>query len=144
MKNVIIITGHGRFASGMSSFVRMLAGNLEGVEYIDFDEGYSPATLQKTYHEKIDTYKDCNILFLCDIVGGTPFNEAVKCTVDYDRVEVVAGSNPVSVLEACFSKDNMDIKELVSCVIESTKKNVRQFVRVERNITQKDGECQGI
>ncbi|MBD5550011.1 MAG: PTS fructose transporter subunit IIA [Lachnospiraceae bacterium] len=127
MGTVIIISGHGSYASGISGFVRMVAGEIKGVEYIDFSENLTVEDLQGEFQKMLKCYGGEKILFLCDIVGGTPFNEAVKCAACRIDTEVVAGGNPASILEACFMKDSLEMQELINGIIENTKNSVVQF-----------------
>lgn len=127
MGNVIIISGHGSYASGISGFVRMVAGEIGGVEYIDFSENSTVEDLQEKFQKKMKLYEGKKILFLCDITGGTPFNEAVKCAACHTDVEVAAGGNPAAILEACFLKDNLEMQELIDGIIENTRNSVARF-----------------
>lgn len=127
MGNVIIVSGHGSYASGISGFVRMVAGEIKRIEYIDFSENITVENLRRKFQEKLKFYEGEKILFLCDIAGGTPFNEAVKCAACHADVEVAAGSNPAAILEACFLKDSLEMRELINGIIENTRKSVTKF-----------------
>ncbi len=43
----IIVTGHGNFASGIESTVKLLAGSIKNIKYIDFTEDMNEESLMK-------------------------------------------------------------------------------------------------
>lgn len=71
----IVITGHGNFASGIKSMLNMVIGELEMVHFIDFNENISSDDLFKSFSNLI-VNSNGNVIFLCDLAGGTPFNKA--------------------------------------------------------------------
>ncbi len=77
--------------------------------------------------EKSEESKDYGVLFITDIIGGTPFNKAVEVSEGNPRISVVAGCNPGSILEACLTKDEVSLEELSLSAVENTKSNVVKF-----------------
>jgi PTS system N-acetylgalactosamine-specific IIA component len=120
MKKVIIITGHGNYATGVLSSLEMIAGPNEYINAIDFDGNNDVASI---YSDIIKEHQNDNILFVCDLLGGTPFKEASKIAFNNPNIEVVVGCNVGSLLELILIKDNYNLKDLVSKIIESSKKN---------------------
>ena len=56
MKNIqTIITGHGKYATGIRSAIELLAGPQESFKYIDFSEGMSEEDLAKEFNKNINT-----------------------------------------------------------------------------------------
>ena len=47
----IIITGHGRFASGMKSALEVIAGECENVKTVDFEQGCSVQHFEEKMRE---------------------------------------------------------------------------------------------
>ena len=76
-------------------------------------------------------------MFISDIIGGTPFNKAAEVSVGNERIILVSGCNPGSILEACLTKDELSFEELAESVIENTKNNVTRF---ELNISNSSQE----
>ena len=57
MKNIqTIITGHGKYATGIRSAIELLAGPQESFKYIDFSEGMSEEDLAKDVLEIITVF----------------------------------------------------------------------------------------
>lgn len=95
----VIVTGHGHFATGLESTVKLLAGRLPDVGFIDFTGDMDETSLRKKFEQAIrDTDQ---IVFFCDLLGGTPFKEAVKInsTVADKKIAVVTGCNIGSLME---------------------------------------------
>ena len=44
----LLITGHGHFATGLGSSLRLITGNTENIEYVDFEADHSTETLHIT------------------------------------------------------------------------------------------------
>jgi PTS system N-acetylgalactosamine-specific IIA component len=140
MKNIIIITGHAHYASGMLSSLEMIAGPNEDVIAIDFTDGVDVA---KLYNENVEKNKNNNILFVCDLMGGTPFKEAAKLAYDKSNVEVVIGCNIGSLLEIVLAKDNLNLSDLVTKIVSSSLKNTTHFDKQKIN-NQKEKTTDGI
>ncbi|HCX3851590.1 TPA: PTS sugar transporter subunit IIA [Escherichia coli] len=73
----IILTGHGGFASGMEKAMKQILGEQSQFIAIDFPETSSTALLTSQLEEAI-AQLDCEdgIVFLTDLLGGTPFRVA--------------------------------------------------------------------
>ena len=134
-KNTIIITGHGHYATGIKSFIKEVAGDIPDVEFVDFHSDISVDDLKETFDRKVKENKDSSILFLADIIGGTPFNKAVEVSAGNPCISVAAGCNPGAILEVCLTKDEMNLEELCESAIENTKNNVVKFeIEVRENV----------
>lgn len=104
MKNIqTIITGHGKYATGIRSAIELLAGPQESFKYIDFSEGLSEEDLAKEFNKNINTKLT---LIFCDLVGGTPYKVAAKLAFENKNIKVVAGCNLASILETIFNQYN--------------------------------------
>lgn len=129
MKNILIITGHGKYASLIRSSIEFLAGANEEIEYIDFTENDNDITLKKKFREKLEAHKDDKALFICDILGGTPFKCAAELSIENEKIEVVAGCNVGAIIEVIFQKDTMDIGELADFIVNSSKNSTGRFIK---------------
>lgn len=127
MKNIIIIAGHGHYASGMKSSLEMIYGENEDIYAVDFESIDSNITIQNKYNEIIKKNSQAGILIACDLLGGTPFKEASIIAFTNPNIEVVVGSNIGSLIEMSMKKDNYNISELANEVIEASKKNIVHF-----------------
>ena len=46
-KNIIIVTGHGHYATGIKSFLKEVAGEITNVEFLDFHSDISVDELKE-------------------------------------------------------------------------------------------------
>lgn len=131
MKTTIIITGHGNYGTGIESSLKLLAGNNEGVEFIDFLEEDNDDSLRKKIMNAVAKYEDSQFLFVCDIVGGTPFKVCAVISSNLDNMETVAGCNVGAILEAVLLKDTMPLKDLADSILNSTTQGAVKFEKVK-------------
>lgn len=100
----LIVTGHGRFASGLLSSLELISGKQDRVKAIDFLEGMSADELEKKILQEIPSADSSELIFIfTDIPGGTPFNQSVLLSTEMDFVEVIAGTNLPILMEAIFN-----------------------------------------
>ena len=97
----LILVGHGQYASGVASAVSMLSGNEEAVSFVDFTPVVSP----DEFESRLRGVAECGeeVVIICDLVGGTPYNRACVIAHGNDQVKVVAGMNLAAILEAALS-----------------------------------------
>jgi|LSQX01.3.fsa_nt_gb PTS system N-acetylgalactosamine-specific IIA component len=121
MKNIIIITGHANYATGLLSSIEMIAGENEDIIAVDFNDGVD---IESVYDELVSKHIGDNILFVCDLLGGTPFKEASKIACEKNNIELVIGCNLGAMLEISLIKDTLSLNDLVAKIIDSSKKNI--------------------
>ena len=120
----LVVTAHGEFANGIVSSLNLIAGPQEELEVVNFVEGMSAATLR----DEIDkaTLGSDEVLILCDLLGGTPFN--ISCEVatasSEQTIVVLSGLNLAMLLDATFSRLNYDFDDLVAKLVLTAKEAV--------------------
>ncbi|MGV3488769.1 MAG: PTS galactosamine/N-acetylgalactosamine transporter subunit IIA [Tuberibacillus sp.] len=140
MTNGIIVTGHGHFATGQQAALKLIAGVQENIQFIDFEESDTTETLSKKFEAALNSFEDCNgVLFLCDLVGGTPFKTAVLMAAKEDRYEVVGGANLPMILEMAFTKNTLSIRQLKEKAIQSGRDNIQGFQSKSRPKIESNG-----
>lgn len=116
----LILVGHGNFASGMHSALRLLNGECEGLTSIDFQEGTSFENLCEQLNQVIEGYKEQMVIVLTDLPGGSPFKAAALATFQYKNVRALTGINFPVLMEIALSKDYTDdIDALIDKSIEN-------------------------
>lgn len=130
MKTVIVITGHGNYATGLKSSIELLAGRNGDLYYLDLMVNDTDQMLREQMTNVVKKNEGSSVLFICDILGGTPFKVSVEIANNSDHMEVVAGCNIGSILEGVFQKDKISVRELADFMVSSSK---RTTVRFERN-----------
>lgn len=130
MNTNVIIVGHGYYGTGIESSIKLLAGDNEGVEFIDFLENDTDVTLKDKINQAIAKYEAAQTLFVCDLLGGTPFKVCVEISYEKENMEVTAGCNIGAILEAILLKETMEIGELADNIVKGTKDTAVRFLKV--------------
>ena len=75
----LIVTGHGHFATGLTTSLNLIAGDAKEYVAVDFEATDSTDDLAKKLTDAMDSLKDCEgIIVLSDLAGGSPFKTAVE------------------------------------------------------------------
>ena len=97
----IIIASHGEFADGIKQSGSMIFGNQEKVESVTFMPSEGPEDLQRKLREAVDKLETEEILFLVDLWGGSPFNQAnILFEEDPEHRAIVAGLSLPMLIES--------------------------------------------
>lgn len=108
----LVLAGHGHYASGVASAVTMLSGNEKAVSYVDFTPVISPDEFESRLRDIAECGEE--VVIICDLLGGTPYNRACMIAHENDQVKVVAGMNLAAILEAVLSvEDGSKASEIV-------------------------------
>lgn len=104
----------------------MLSGNEEAVSFVDFTPVVSP----DEFESRLRGIAECGeeVVIICDLVGGTPYNRACVISHGNDQVKVVAGMNLAAILEAALSVgDGSGASEIVNLLCSSVPGGVGFF-----------------
>ncbi len=128
----IILATHGEFAEGILQSGTMIFGEQENVKAVTLHPSDSPESLKERMLAAIATFDNQNeVLFLVDLWGGTPFNQANTLCGDNPNWAIVAGLNLPMLIEAYSSRLSMDTaKEVAAAIIESAQDGIRTTVEV--------------
>lgn len=141
----LLITGHGHFATGLSSSLQLVTGISDHIAYVDFEADHSTETLTENLSKGLDTLKDCDgVLVLSDLAGGSPFKAAVECKYARpdQKIEVVAGSSlPMLITAATLIEMYDDPVDMAEEVMNTGKEYI---VRYEMEEHVDDAEEDGI
>ena len=141
----LLITGHGHFATGLGSSLKLITGNTENIVYVDFEADHSTDTLTENINKGLDELQDCDgVLVLSDLAGGSPFKSAVECKVARpdQAIEVLAGSNLPMLIEGSMAMAAFDSPlDMAQSLIETGKEYI---VRFELTAHEDNAEEDGI
>ena len=116
-----ILTGHGTFANGLADALSMIAGDQDyfiPVPFIEAGAASYPETLASTISDLLD--QTDGVLIFCDLLGGTPFNQAMMLSQNYNNVEVVTGTNLPMLLETLSLRlASTTLTDLLQTALES-------------------------
>lgn len=130
MESIMIISGHGAYATALKNTIELVAGSNEDMYFIDFLVTDTDLTLQAKIHTVLHKNIEKQVLFVCDLLGGTPFKIAAEIANKNNNMEVVAGVNVASIIEVMFQKDELPISDLSDLIIGASKKSTKKFIKV--------------
>lgn len=121
----IIIASHGQFAEGIFQSGEMIFGKQENVAPVVLLPSEGPDDVRAKMEQAIASFDDQEeILFLVDLWGGTPFNQANSLLEAHkDKWAIVAGLNLPMVIEAYGSRFSMNSAQEIAAHIVQTAKN---------------------
>jgi len=104
----IILTGHGGFASGLEKAMKQILGEPAQFVAIDFPDTSTTALLTSQLERAIADLGDAeDIVFLTDLLGGTPFRVASTMAMEKPGWEVITGTNLQLLLEMVMERDGL-------------------------------------
>ncbi len=120
----IIIATHGEFAAGIKQSSSMILGEQEKVESVVFMPNEGPDDLYRKLQEAITKLETEEILFLVDLWGGSPFNQANRLLEESpENRAIVAGLNLPMLLEAYGEREETDKAHNVAKVLINSAKD---------------------
>ncbi|MCO6524028.1 MAG: PTS sugar transporter subunit IIB [Candidatus Schmidhempelia sp.] len=124
----IILASHGEFATGILQSGNMIFGEQENVQAVTLHPNDSPDDLKQRMQTAIATFTDCEqILFLVDLWGGTPFNQANNLAqAHHDKWIVISGLNLPMLIEAYGARLTMDNgQDIAKALIQSAQEGIK-------------------
>ena len=123
----IIIATHGEFAAGIKQSSSMILGEQEKVESVVFMPNEGPDDLYRKLQEAIIKLETEEILFLVDLWGGSPFNQANRLLEESpENRAIVAGLNLPMLLEAYGEREETDkAHDVAKALINSAKDQIK-------------------
>ena len=139
----LIVTGHGHFASGLTSSLELIAGDLQNYRAVDFEASDSVEDLEKKLNKAMDELKECQGILVCsDLAGGSPFKTAVMCGYPRGNVEIIAGSNLPMLIEVNMGRQFVEELEMLTNMAINTGKD--QVMRYEFKPVEQEDPTEGI
>lgn len=122
----LIIAGHAGYGSAMKRNISMLAGEVPDIISVDFDEDDDLEQLREKYADVLKKTEGYDVLFACDLPGGTPFREAAMICHGNDNYAVIAGLNTSAYVDIAYSL-HLSPKELAVQAADVAKASVVIF-----------------
>jgi len=105
----LIVTGHGHFATGLTSAVTLVTGIKDGIIACDFDDASAFNSIRTKLENAVEALKDYDaVVIFCDLFSGTPFNQALdmKVSTGNEKINIVYGVNLPLLIEAALAASN--------------------------------------
>ena len=87
----------------------MICGTQKNMSSVSFQMWETPELVRQRYAEAIEEL-DCDdgVLFLCDLFGGTPFNEASRLVATDETYGIVTGLNLPLLIDILTSRRKLN------------------------------------
>lgn len=121
----IALFTHGKLAEGLLSSFEMIVGNPSNIVSLSLtDEGIQ--VFSRELHSLLDKIIEKEqVLILCDMKGGTPYNESLKYYLTHkEEVEIVTGVNLPMLMETSLIVDQVTLEEAQNTAIRIGKESV--------------------
>ena len=97
----VLLAGHASWPKGIYEAGKMIFFAPDWVEYLCLEGEIE--TYKIEFQKKMDRFQDDEVIVLCDLQGGTPYNEALRFALENSNVLVLAGMNLPGYLELIAS-----------------------------------------
>lgn len=117
----IVITGHGEFSNGIYQAFKMIAGEPYNVTIVPFQDGMAITDFQEQLREKFERFSEQfeGIIVLTDLLGGTPFNNSMILSEQFEKIRVLTGTNLAMVIEGqLMALIESDVDKLAHQLVE--------------------------
>lgn len=124
----IIIASHGEFANGILQSGEMIFGKQQDVTACTLMPSEGPEDIRKKMEDAIASFENQDeVLFLVDLWGGTPFNQANGLIAGHeDKWAIVTGLNLPMLIETYASRMSMEkAHEIAAHVLETAREGVK-------------------
>lgn len=124
----IILASHGEFAKGILQSGAMIFGEQENVKAVTLMPNEGPNDIKAKMKDAIESFDNQDeVLFLVDLWGGTPFNQANSLFEEHkDKWAILSGMNLPMVIEAYGARFSMEsAQEIASSIIGSAKEGIK-------------------
>ena len=124
----IVLVGHGAFATALRSSVEMIAGKQPKMADVSFDLRDSDEDLEKKLRAAVSGLGAVTgILFLADLVGGTPFRVSALISREWERTCVIGGANLSMILEVLPARDHLLLEQVKEKAIHAGREGIKAF-----------------
>ncbi|KJG13476.1 PTS galactosamine/N-acetylgalactosamine transporter subunit IIA [Photobacterium iliopiscarium] len=121
----IIITGHGAFASGMEQALQQIIGHQPQLTCIDFPEAMSTAQLEQKIELALNQLPlDDGVVFMTDLLGGTPFRCASLLSQHNEKIKVLTGTNLQMAAEMLLERDEYTLTDFCQQALTSAHRGI--------------------
>ena len=139
----LIVTGHGRFATGIREGLNLLLGKPERFETADYTQEESADELEMHLKQALKELSGCSgVLILCDIAGGAPYKTACQLSdrmKDTMEIIVIGGCSLAMIMQTSMARGYLsDLSDLAEMAVDQGRKQIVCYP--EESIFRDSGE----
>ena len=121
----IIVGTHGDFANGIVQSCEMIYGKRDKLKAVTLVPGEGPDDVVRKYETAIKELGTEKVLFLNDLMGGSPYNAACRLVATNENYGIVAGVNLPMLITMSSAQDADDgstnLAELMEQAVNAAK-----------------------
>ena len=140
----IIVGTHGQFAPGIVQSCEMIFGKRDKLRAVTLMPGEGPDDVVAKYEQAIKELGTEKILFLNDLLGGSPYNAACRLVATNENYGIVAGVNLPGLIAISALQDTDDgsatIADIMAQALEACKDGVLSSSYESLNAASDDDE----
>ncbi len=140
----IIVGTHGQFAPGIVQSCEMIFGKRDKLRAVTLMPGEGPDDVVAKYEQAIKELGTDKILFLNDLLGGSPYNAACRLVATNENYGIVAGVNLPGLIAISALQDTDDgsatIADIMAQALEACKDGVLSSSYESLNVASDDDE----
>lgn len=136
----IIIVSHGPYAEALYESIKMLYGEQEKIETINFRIGESIDDLKKDIFKARERLQTDYVLIFVDILGGSPYNVSSLEIKDDNKINVITGFNMPMILEI-LSRRNESLLTISDIAKNAGKDGIVDVQEKLSKKLNKDSDC---
>ncbi|WP_297950622.1 PTS sugar transporter subunit IIB [uncultured Lactobacillus sp.] len=125
----IVLASHGGFADGIAQSAQMLFGEQDNFAHVILKPNEGPDDIRGKMEKAIASFDNQDeVLFLVDLWGGTPFNQANGLAEKHDKWAIVAGMNLPIVVQALTERmmdANATAKHIATAVVQPGRDGIK-------------------
>ncbi len=116
----IIVGTHGKFSEGIVQACEMIFGKREHLKFVGLVPGEGPDDVFAKYENAIrELGEPEQILFLMDLLGGTPYNQAARIVSKNENYGIVSGVNLPMLISMCNAQDSKKHYSIIELMEEA-------------------------
>lgn len=126
----IILASHGAFADGIHQSAEMIFGPQENFKSCILKPDEGPDDVRQKMVDAVNSLENQDeVLFLVDLWGGTPFNQATSLVEEHkDKWAIVAGMNLPMVVEALTQRFSSEsARQIAQAVIPTAAEGLKPY-----------------
>lgn len=141
----IVITGHGGFASGLLQAVEQVVGPQENCVAVNFPEQMNTTQLKAALSAALaEVTQPDGVVFLTDMLGGSPFRCASELADVHGDCEVLTGVNMQLAAEMMLERDGLSLDEFREVALACGKRGLTSLWHERRRVKCEDVQTDGI
>ncbi|GFZ27267.1 mannose/fructose/sorbose PTS transporter subunit IIA [Lactobacillus corticis] len=124
----IVLASHGGFADGIAESAQMLFGEQENFAHVILKPEEGPDDIRGKMEKAIASFDNQDeVLFIVDLWGGTPFNQANGLVEKHaDKWAIVSGMNLPMVVEALTQRMSVDsAHKIATAIVQPAKDGIK-------------------